>query len=59
VSITSGLEGSERIVLEGVDELTEGAKVEVVTGDGTTPRPAAAATGPGSAAGGARQGGGR
>jgi multidrug efflux system membrane fusion protein len=59
VSVASGLEGSERIVLEGVDELTEGAKVEVVTGDGTPSRPAVAATGPGSAAGGARQGGGR
>jgi len=52
VSVASGLDGSERIVLEGVDELTEGAKVEVVTGDGTAPAPARAATGPGSAAGG-------
>jgi multidrug efflux system membrane fusion protein len=59
VSVAGGLDGSERIVLEGVDELTEGAKVEVVTGEGTPSRPARAATSPGSAAGGARQGGGR
>jgi multidrug efflux system membrane fusion protein len=30
VSIASGLAANERIVLEGVDDLTEGAKVEVI-----------------------------
>jgi len=36
VAVTTGLDGSERIVLEGVDDLTEGAKVEIVT-DGGAP----------------------
>jgi multidrug efflux system membrane fusion protein len=31
VSIASGLDGSERIVLEGVDDLTEGAKIDVIS----------------------------
>jgi multidrug efflux system membrane fusion protein len=31
VSITSGLAANEQVVLEGVDDLTEGAKVEVIT----------------------------
>jgi multidrug efflux system membrane fusion protein len=30
VSIQSGLAANERIVLEGVDDLTEGAKVDVI-----------------------------
>jgi multidrug efflux system membrane fusion protein len=38
VSISSGLEPGEQVVLEGVDELTEGAKIEVITGDGTAGR---------------------
>jgi len=37
VAVTSGLDAKEQIVLEGVDDLTEGAKVEVIK-DGTTPR---------------------
>jgi multidrug efflux system membrane fusion protein len=55
VAVTSGLEGTERIVLEGVDDLTEGKKVEVIT-DGSPP-----ATSPASApaAGAARGGGNR
>jgi membrane fusion protein, multidrug efflux system len=43
VAVTSGLEGTERIVLEGVDDLTEGAKVDVITDAGqpaTSPAPA-------------------
>ena len=39
VAVTSGLEGAERIVLEGVDELTEGAKVEVITEPAPSPAP--------------------
>jgi membrane fusion protein, multidrug efflux system len=55
VAVTSGLEGTERIVLEGVDELTEGAKVDVIT-DASQP-----ATSPASApaSGAARRGGNR
>jgi len=55
VAVTSGLEGTERIVLEGVDDLTEGAKVDVIT-DGSQP-----ATSPASApaTGAARRGGNR
>jgi membrane fusion protein, multidrug efflux system len=55
VAVTSGLEGTERIVLEGVDELTEGAKVDVIT-DASQP-----ATPPASAPAGraARRGGNR
>lgn len=41
VSITEGLEPGELIVLEGVDDLTEGAKVEIIP-DGGAPQPAAA-----------------
>jgi membrane fusion protein, multidrug efflux system len=46
VAVTTGLDGSERIVIEGVDELTEGAKVEIVTEAGAPaggPAPAAPA----------------
>ena len=58
VSITDGLQPGERIVIEGVDDLTEGARVEVITnGPGGTPPAAAATDGP--AAGGAQQPAGR
>jgi membrane fusion protein, multidrug efflux system len=47
VAVTSGLNASEKIVLEGVDDLTEGAKVEVIP-EGTTPRrPVSTPRGPG------------
>jgi multidrug efflux system membrane fusion protein len=67
VSISSGLQPGEQIVLEGVDELTEGAKIEAITGDGSArPRRAVASGGPRGAGGqpaaapaGARSGGGR
>ena len=39
VSITSGLAANERIVIEGVDDLTEGAKVDVIA-DRRRPIPA-------------------
>jgi multidrug efflux system membrane fusion protein len=48
VAVTSGLESSDRVVLEGVDELKEGSKVEIVTDTGRPagPRaPVAAAAG--------------
>lgn len=54
VSVTSGLDGSERVVLEGVDELTEGAKVEIITDTGQPAAPRAPAAAP---AGAARPGG--
>ena len=67
VAVTAGLEPGDKIVLEGVDELTEGAKIEVIA-DGTAPkrppraawRPAvrAEAAGLGGAGGGAGGGGG-
>jgi multidrug efflux system membrane fusion protein len=62
VSIPSGLEPGEQVVLEGVDELTDGAKVEAITGDGSArPRRAAGAGAQGAATPGApaRSGGGR
>jgi len=37
VAVTQGLEAGARVVIEGVDNLTEGARVEVV---GATPAPA-------------------
>ena len=37
VAVTAGLEAGDKIVLEGVDELTEGAKIEVIA-DGTAPK---------------------
>jgi membrane fusion protein, multidrug efflux system len=37
VAVTAGLEPGDQIVLEGVDELTEGAKIEVIK-DGTAPK---------------------
>jgi multidrug efflux system membrane fusion protein len=45
VAVTSGLQRGERIVLEGVDELSEGAKVEVI-GDATAAPPRAPDTAP-------------
>jgi multidrug efflux system membrane fusion protein len=62
VAVTSGLEPQARVVLEGVDQLTEGAKVEIVPEGGAPPRPPAARPGrpgagrPGGAGG---QGGGQ
>ena len=53
VAVTSGLDGSERIVLEGVDELTEGAKVQVVTNAGQPAPPRASAPGGATTPGGA------
>ncbi len=44
VAVLSGLQADERIVLEGVDDLVEGAKVEVIKGsdegNSETPAPA-------------------
>ena len=48
VAVSSGLEGAERIVLEGVDELTEGAKVEVISDAGRPATPPASAQGSGA-----------
>ena len=42
VSVGSGLAANERIVLEGVDDLKEGAKVQII-GEGAAPRAAGAA----------------
>jgi len=57
VSIASGLDGSERIVLEGVDDLTEGAKVDIITDAPGGARPSRAQGG--ASAGGAAGGGAR
>lgn len=38
VVISAGLEAGERVVTDGLDRLTEGAKVEVVAPQSTTPR---------------------
>ena len=38
VSITSGVTPDERVVLEGVDDLTEGARVEVISNNGQPAR---------------------
>ena len=63
VAVTAGLAPGDQIVLEGVDELTEGAKIEVIK-DGTAPkrpRPANAQGGqggPGGPGGRGRRGGG-
>jgi multidrug efflux system membrane fusion protein len=45
VSITSGVAPDERVVLEGVDDLTEGARVEVISNDGQPARQAPAGEG--------------
>lgn len=42
VAVIDGLAAGERVVLEGIDNLREGAKVEVVAAPGQTPAPAAA-----------------
>jgi multidrug efflux system membrane fusion protein len=51
VAVTAGLQPGEQIVLEGVDELTEGAKIEVIK-DGTAPKRPPRAGGPGGGFGG-------
>ncbi len=51
VAVTAGLEPGDQIVLEGVDELTEGAKIEVIA-DGTAPKRPPRAGGPGGGRGG-------
>ena len=58
VSVTSGLEPGEKVVLEGVDNLTEGAKVEVVTGTDEEQKPLPDRP-PATPAQGGRRGGGR
>ncbi|MGL5699596.1 MAG: MdtA/MuxA family multidrug efflux RND transporter periplasmic adaptor subunit, partial [Kluyvera sp.] len=46
VVIDAGLSAGDRVVTDGIDRLTEGAKVEVVTAhDASTSKPAAAAAG--------------
>jgi membrane fusion protein, multidrug efflux system len=58
VAVTAGLEPGERVVIEGVDDLTEGAKVEVVTGTDEEQKPLPDRP-PASPAQGGRRGGGR
>jgi multidrug efflux system membrane fusion protein len=59
VSIASGLAANERVVLEGVDDLKEGAKIEVIA-DGRPARPGDTAADPAAApAPGERPSGGR
>ena len=60
VSIVKGLAAAEQVVLEGVDDLTEGAKIEVIPEGGQAPRRGAAqagAPGAGGAAAPGRRGG--
>ncbi len=57
VAVTSGLTPGERIVLEGVDDLTEGAHVEVIKGTDADQKSRPAA--PAGAQPGGRRGGGR
>jgi membrane fusion protein, multidrug efflux system len=59
VAIAKGLTVEEQVVLEGVDDLTEGAKVEVITDAGTPAPPAPAAAGAAAPAAGGQRGGGR
>jgi membrane fusion protein, multidrug efflux system len=55
VAITSGVAADERVVLEGVDELTEGAKVEVIPeGQPVRQAPAGEPAAAGQASGGPR-----
>ena len=55
IAVTSGIDGVERIVLEGVDELKEGAKVEVMTdASGPATSPASAQGSAATPRGGAR-----
>ena len=51
IAITSGVEAGEQVVLEGVDDLTEGAKVEIIPEGGARPaRQAGAGEAPGAGA---------
>jgi multidrug efflux system membrane fusion protein len=52
VAITAGLQPGERVVLEGVDELSEGAKVELISDTNQPPRRAPATGAPGRRRGG-------
>lgn len=45
IGIVSGLAPGQRVVIEGVDRLREGAEVEVVTGDASAPAASLPATG--------------
>jgi multidrug efflux system membrane fusion protein len=56
VAVTNGLAPGDQIVLEGVDELTEGAKIDVIK-DGTAPKRQPRAGGPGGPGGGRGPGG--
>ena len=58
VSISKGLAAAEQVVLEGVDDLTEGAKIEVIPEGGAPPRRAAEGAGAGGARGAGAAGGG-
>lgn len=58
VSITKGLAAAEQVVLEGVDDLTEGAKIEVIPEGGVAPRHDAGGASPGGARRGAAGAGG-
>lgn len=49
VSIATGLAPGDRVVLEGVDDLTEGAKVEVIPEGGVAPRRSTDGANPGGA----------
>lgn len=53
VAIAKGLADGEQVVLEGVDDLTEGAKVEVIPEGGAAPRRDAEGAGPAGGRGGA------
>ena len=58
VAVTTGLAPQTQVVLEGVDQLTEGATVEVVPEGGAAPAPPAGRRGgPGGAGGAGRPGG--
>jgi len=59
VSIAKGLTVAEQVVLEGVDDLTEGAKVEVIPEGGVAPRRDAEGARPAGAGGARGAGGGR
>jgi multidrug efflux system membrane fusion protein len=61
VAVTSGVAPQAQVVLEGVDQLTEGAKVEIVPEGGAAPQPPAGrrrgGAGPGGQGGTGGQGG--
>lgn len=46
VAVLDGLSAGDRVVLEGIDRLREGAKVEVITADGSTEAEAATTESP-------------